>query len=116
MPRAIVTLFIMLLIVHHGPAVQHMIPVREKDPESDHGYIDHHQVVAIHGFAINDSSNTDLWLTFTNTRRTANGAANTGVTNIKLMRPVSKVSAQSYDTKYEFSTSSSDDKKISKIL
>jgi hypothetical protein len=53
---------------------------------------------------INDSNNTDLWLTFTNTRQTAAGATNTGVTNIKLMRPESKGSAQSYDTTQVFTT------------
>jgi len=53
---------------------------------------------------IADSNNTDLWLTFTNTRRTAAAATSTGVTNIKLMRPVSKGSAQSYDTTQVFTT------------
>jgi hypothetical protein len=51
---------------------------------------------------ISDSNNTDLWLTFSNTRRTPSSATNSGVTNIKLMRPVSKGSAQSYDTSAVF--------------
>lgn len=40
--------------------------------------------------------NTVLYLTFTNTKRTAASSINTGVTNVKLMRPTSPGSLQAY--------------------
>ncbi|NDC78093.1 MAG: hypothetical protein EBZ67_09525, partial [Chitinophagia bacterium] len=45
---------------------------------------------------ITDAANADLYLTFTNTRRTPTSASGTGVTNVRLMRPLSPGSAQSY--------------------
>jgi hypothetical protein len=45
---------------------------------------------------ISDPNNDQLWITFTNTRRTPSGGTNTGVTDIKLMRPVAPGSTQSY--------------------
>jgi chitodextrinase len=47
---------------------------------------------------ISDTNNMDLWITFANSRRTGTSAVNTGVTNVKLMRPVSPGSTQSYPT------------------
>lgn len=43
---------------------------------------------------ITDPANADLYLTFTNTRRTAVSAANSGVTGVRLMRPLSPGSSQ----------------------
>src|SRR5947209_5418768 len=45
---------------------------------------------------------TGLLLNFANTRRTPSGPTNTGVTNIKLMRPVSPGSATTYDPSVTF--------------
>ena len=49
-------------------------------------------------------TNSDLNLSFTSTRRTSSGAANTGVTNAKLMRPTSYGAATSYPTSTNFTT------------
>lgn len=51
---------------------------------------------------ITDQNNRELYLIFTNTKRTASSATNTGLTNIKLMRPVSPGSSQSYATNKDF--------------
>lgn len=48
--------------------------------------------------------NGQLYLNFTNTKRTAAGATNTGVTNVKLMRPLTKGSTQSYPESTLFCT------------
>lgn len=45
---------------------------------------------------IADTNNWDMFSFYTNTRRTPTSALNTGVTDIKLMRPISKGSTQSY--------------------
>jgi len=45
---------------------------------------------------IADAANADLYLTFTNTRRTASSAANTGVTQVRLMRPLTPGNSQSH--------------------
>ncbi len=44
-----------------------------------------------------------LLLNFANTRRTANGPTNSGITNVKLMRPIGQGSATSYDSSVTFS-------------
>lgn len=51
---------------------------------------------------ITDPANADLYITFTNTRRTAAAASNTGVTNVQLMRPLTPGSAQSYPSSTYF--------------
>lgn len=45
---------------------------------------------------ISNSSNSELFLTFSNTKRTSSSATNTGVTNVKLMRPTAPGSSTPY--------------------
>jgi len=53
---------------------------------------------------ISDVNNADLTLTFTNTKRTASSTTNTGLTNLKLMRPTAPGSATSYASTELFMT------------
>lgn len=45
---------------------------------------------------ISNSSNSQLYISFTNTKRTSASASNTGITNVKLMRPLSPGSTQAH--------------------
>lgn len=45
---------------------------------------------------ISNQANSELFISFTDTKRTAASATNTGITNVKLMRPVTPGSIQSY--------------------
>jgi hypothetical protein len=49
-------------------------------------------------------TNADLNMAFTNTQRTASSGTNTGVTNVKLMRPTSYGAGTSYPTSAMFTT------------
>lgn len=51
-------------------------------------------------FTVNTNSSVEL--KFTNTKRTSASAANTGVTNVKIMRPISPGSTTSYPTSTTF--------------
>ena len=53
---------------------------------------------------ISSSTNSQLFINFTNTKRTSTSATNTGVTNVKLMRPISAGSSQSYASTAVFNT------------
>ncbi len=53
---------------------------------------------------ISDSSPQDLTLTFTSTRLLPSSAANTGVSAVKLMRPLSEGSGSNYPTSTTFTT------------
>jgi len=45
---------------------------------------------------ISSSTNSELYINFTNTKRTATSPTNTGITNVKLMRPIAPGSNQSF--------------------
>lgn len=47
---------------------------------------------------VTDANNADLYLTFTNTRKTSASSTNTGVTEVRLMRPITPGSATSHPT------------------
>ena len=49
-------------------------------------------------------TNADLLLSFTNTQRTSSSATNTGITNVKLMRPTSYGASTSYPVTANFTT------------
>jgi len=55
-------------------------------------------------FVISDVNNNQLFITFTNTKRTSASATNTGITNAKLMRPIAPGSTTSYSTSTLFTT------------
>jgi hypothetical protein len=50
------------------------------------------------------TSDASQWITFTNTRRTSSSALNTGLTNLKLMRPTTVGGTTTYSTSTRFTT------------